>query len=1200
MKCRVRPKSRKSGSGQSSILKAALRQPLQHVSSNVSLNQESPVTSKLKRRVSFAEKNHVKEFADSVEQGTLWNNSYEESSNQNTGQIDLNNQNHETRTNNNHSTSSDMIVSENRNLMNDSLELTECLVTMGSLKSIYTEETPLNKSISLAHQSKSNNEGNNILIESNHNINICGHKSINVHNNISSLNNMEGSDLNKTCIQDISMEVTEIPSFMKSNNILPVKCKQVLEEKENIPISNIIIKSNVPSNSTNEMNTISNKTQYFCTETLEFTECLQSTKEPLDLQQQFSKASALMNDENMINHQTQIFQNAPMEMTCAIPLTCRRNSTDQTVFFHDASMDDTMMVTSVMNKKQKLMNKNIPQIEDDNRFFRSMINSVNKTKLLDASMDITEGIYSLPHSTKVNDVTDTVTNTLNYQSSAINSETELKDDSMEFTVAATNLPQVIHNIDREKLPQVTKMNACTMSNQIRLSSENTKIFQNESMAITEPLHVLSSLNILQNDSQELKDVIMNFPRNNQDIMSPNTKIFQNMSMEITNAIANLPILPNLEKSSENIENNLNTNEKQIDVIEHGSSQENSMDFTTPVYSNPSSFTITSNKIVDTTIKNNNTFKYTNENNDIIENITTKHVNENRDYSLLQNKSNNPINEISNKNEKLEKHDCILDSIYEKTRKNHSMSETVQETNVQFNNSNSNINKSADQAADDTYISSTTYCNDDFENTENISTDNQPVKALTSLISSFVYADMIEDDSFVKTIHEVQQEIQSRENDMNSVVDIVNAQAMNTQSFEKCIIENKQIVKQSENYFKCYHEDNNTQVDDIMINKEVNNQHNSDIVSNKINEIHENIFENSINNERLIDTSTEVEVIGSDKQLHKAKKNVENNSATYIIKSKKNSDIDINEHINDHSSNNQVLCRSHVLSPTLIFTYNQNKTYIDENNIIPTADVADLTCSMNVTENYDNNSSREEVNHVVLEENIGKNNNFQEDKFSLIVKKLKIHMHSNDCIWDLYFENIDKQMIVVGFISTSLLIIIYTQNDIDTNTCMIKDINVISRLEDDENVLLSIAHKLIKEKINIEHISQLYKYEKDIIPLLNHISEDVKLILDFIFDLKQLEDMNLMEIDTECITFISRSKCMDIILKITMKVKLFDKINSSNIKVVCILGTVIENDIRELFTNVKKDHKFLRRYMSDIKDYIDIMEQVNDANKKCRY
>lgn len=52
---------------------------------------------------------------------------------------------------------------------------------------------------------------------------------------------------------------------------------------------------------------------------------------------------------------------------------------------------------------------------------------------------------------------------------------------------------------------------------------------------------------------------------------------------------------------------------------------------------------------------------------------------------------------------------------------------------------------------------------------------------------------------------------------------------------------------------------------------------------------------------------------------------------------------------------------------------------------------DLTCSMDVTQKYDNNSSREEINHIVLEENNGENNSFQEDKFSLIVRKLKNHV-----------------------------------------------------------------------------------------------------------------------------------------------------------------------------------------------------------------
>lgn len=33
----------------------------------------------------------------------------------------------------------------------------------------------------------------------------------------------------------------------------------------------------------------------------------------------------------------------------------------------------------------------------------------------------------------------------------------------------------------------------------------------------------------------------------------------------------------------------------------------------------------------------------------------------------------------------------------------------------------------------------------------------------------------------------------------------------------------------------------------------------------------------------------------------------------------------------------------------------------------------------------------------------------------------------------------------------------------------------------------------------------------------------------------------------------------------------------------------ETDVKSLIKNIKKDHKFLRRFMNDIKDYIDIME-----------
>lgn len=53
--------------------------------------------------------------------------------------------------------------------------------------------------------------------------------------------------------------------------------------------------------------------------------------------------------------------------------------------------------------------------------------------------------------------------------------------------------------------------------------------------------------------------------------------------------------------------------------------------------------------------------------------------------------------------------------------------------------------------------------------------------------------------------------------------------------------------------------------------------------------------------------------------------------------------------------------------------------------------------------------------------------------------------------------------------------------------------------------------MILEKLDITKLLDLYKSRKDILPMLDYISEEVKLAMDFMFDLKRLNDINLMEI-----------------------------------------------------------------------------------------
>jgi len=131
------------------------------------------------------------------------------------------------------------------------------------------------------------------------------------------------------------------------------------------------------------------------------------------------------------------------------------------------------------------------------------------------------------------------------------------------------------------------------------------------------------------------------------------------------------------------------------------------------------------------------------------------------------------------------------------------------------------------------------------------------------------------------------------------------------------------------------------------------------------------------------------------------------------------------------------------------------------------------------------------------------------------------------------------MIVFGFMSNSLLIATFLSYDFNcSRENLIKEIKIISRISgnstisiiikniskitiisilclfviDDSGILMRIVHKLILEKINVKMLTNLFRTHHDILPLLNFISQDVKLAMDFIFDLRRLNDLNLMEID----------------------------------------------------------------------------------------
>ncbi|EFN62694.1 hypothetical protein EAG_02583 [Camponotus floridanus] len=140
---------------------------------------------------------------------------------------------------------------------------------------------------------------------------------------------------------------------------------------------------------------------------------------------------------------------------------------------------------------------------------------------------------------------------------------------------------------------------------------------------------------------------------------------------------------------------------------------------------------------------------------------------------------------------------------------------------------------------------------------------------------------------------------------------------------------------------------------------------------------------------------------------------------------------------------------------------------------------------------------------------------EQDPFTSLSQELETYGERDDCIWNVYHENIDRKMIVFGFISNSLLVAMFLSYDFNcSEENLIKRIKIVSRISNDSGLFTKIVHKLILEKLDADLLMDRYKTREDILPMLEYVSQNVKLAMDFMFELKRLDDINLMEINCD--------------------------------------------------------------------------------------
>ncbi|XP_031784924.1 uncharacterized protein LOC100678130 [Nasonia vitripennis] len=210
-------------------------------------------------------------------------------------------------------------------------------------------------------------------------------------------------------------------------------------------------------------------------------------------------------------------------------------------------------------------------------------------------------------------------------------------------------------------------------------------------------------------------------------------------------------------------------------------------------------------------------------------------------------------------------------------------------------------------------------------------------------------------------------------------------------------------------------------------------------------------------------------------------------------------------------------------------------------------------------------------------------------FLSLTENLKTEEMRDDCIWAI--RAMKPNIIAIDFISKSFVVVLRL-NEMEMINCIrdVEKIEFVSRIRaDSKNVLLKIVHRLLLLKLNPDEMIKKCKMYEDILPMLQYISKEVVFFMNFMFDLERLSAMNLITIDIERITFMVSSRKSNIILKVLLKLKLFDEIGPNDIDLTCVLGDIRKNDIKQLIVNIKKDYKFLSRYITDVKDYITLIE-----------
>ncbi|XP_046485523.1 uncharacterized protein [Neodiprion pinetum] len=205
-------------------------------------------------------------------------------------------------------------------------------------------------------------------------------------------------------------------------------------------------------------------------------------------------------------------------------------------------------------------------------------------------------------------------------------------------------------------------------------------------------------------------------------------------------------------------------------------------------------------------------------------------------------------------------------------------------------------------------------------------------------------------------------------------------------------------------------------------------------------------------------------------------------------------------------------------------------------------------------------------------------------FVMFSEELAKYAQRDNCIWEI--RSLDTEKVIIDFISKSLVVIINLEANKElTAPYLITHIRIISLLPDSADDDISLVHNILLKKLDPEHLKLVHRTTQGILPLLDLISNKVKLLIDFMYEFDKLRDFHAITRSGNRISFQLHSYKVQLVIKVTVDLEQFEDIRPNDVTVECLLGNIKEKDIKQLITGVKKDHRFLTRWIDAVKEYI---------------